>query len=193
MADRPPEPGSSLEDFHMRLMRAFHAQRTYLRPRVDELGLGPGQPKMLVYLAVHGPSSQREVADFFECDPGAVSRMFDSLERAGFVTSASGRDRRTKALALTDRGRKAAAAWDAVCAEEQEVMLAGFTPEERAAFADLLGRARANLWRAIDGGDATGGDDAITTGDATDDATAIDDATATGDGPTINGSEGGEA
>ena len=77
-----PERGSSLEDFHMRLMRAFHAQRAYLRPRVDELGLGPGQPKMLVYLAVHGPSSQREVADFFECDPGAVSRMFDSLERA---------------------------------------------------------------------------------------------------------------
>ena len=94
------EPGASLEDFHMRLMRAFHAQRTYLRPKVDELGLGPGQPKLLVYLAVHGPSSQRELAAFFECDPGAVSRMLDSLERA--------------------------------------------------AFADLLGRARANLWRAID-------------------------------------------
>lgn len=143
-----PERGSSLEDFHMRLMRAFHAQRTYLRPRVDELGLGPGQPKMLVYLAVHGPSSQREVADFFECDPGAVSRMFDSLERVGFVTSAPGRDRRTKALALTERGRAAADSWDAICAEEQEVMLAGFSPEERAAFADLLARARANLWRA---------------------------------------------
>ena len=148
-----PERGSSLEDFHMRLMRTFHAQRTYLRPRVDELGLGPGQPKMLVYLAVHGPSSQREVADFFECDPGAVSRMFDSLERAGFVTSAPGRDRRTKALELTERGRAAADSWDAICADEQEVMLAGFSPEERAAFADLLTRARANLWRAIDDAD----------------------------------------
>lgn len=148
-----PERGSSLEDFHMRLMRAFHAQRTYLRPRVDELGLGPGQPKMLVYLAVHGPSSQREVADFFECDPGAVSRMFDSLERAGFVTSAPGRDRRTKALELTERGRAAADYWDAICADEQEAMLAGFSPEERAVFADLLARARANLWRAIDDAD----------------------------------------
>ena len=29
-------------------------------------------------------------------------------------------------------------------------MLAGFTAEERAAFADLLGRARENLWHAID-------------------------------------------
>ena len=144
------EPGASLEDFHMRLMRAFHAQRTYLRPKVDELGLGPGQPKLLVYLAVHGPSSQRELAAFFECDPGAVSRMLDSLERAGFVTSAPGRDRRTKVAELTEAGCAAAHAWDEVCAAEQDVMLAGFTAEERAAFADLLGRARANLWRAID-------------------------------------------
>ena len=153
MPDLPTEPGSSLEDFHMRLMRAFHAQRAYLKPHVDGLGLGPGQPKMLVYLSVHGPSSQREIADFFECDPGAVSRMFDSLERAGFVTSAPGRDRRTKALALTERGRAAADAWDAVCAGEQEVMLAGFTPEERGTFADLLARARANLWGAINSGE----------------------------------------
>lgn len=145
------ELGASLEDFHMRLMRAFHAQRIYLRPKVDELGLGPGQPKLLVYLAVHGPSSQRELAAFFECDPGAVSRMLDSLERAGFVTSAPGRDRRTKVAELTEAGRVAARAWDEVCAAEQDVMLAGFTAEERAAFADLLGRARENLWRAIDG------------------------------------------
>ena len=147
----PVTPGASLEDFHMRLMRAFHAQRTYLRPRVDELGLGPGQAKLLVYLSVHGQSSQRDLATFFECDPGAVSRMLDALERAGFVTSAPGHDRRTKLAELTEAGRAAAHAWDEVCAAEQEVMLAGFSPEERATFTDLLGRARANLWRAIDG------------------------------------------
>lgn len=146
--------GSSLGDFHMRLMRAFGAQRAYLRPRVEELGLGPGQPKLLVYLAVHGPSSQRELAEFFECDPGAVSRMLDSLERAGFVVSAPGRDRRTKAVTLTERGLSAARAWDEVCAGEQEVMLAGFSPDERAVFADLLSRARANLRRAVDEGEA---------------------------------------
>lgn len=153
MPDRPPR-GSSLTDFHMRLMRAFHAQRTYLKPRVDELGLGPGQAKLLVYLAVHGASSQREVADFFECDPGAVSRMFDALTRAGFVSSAPGRDRRTKPLALTERGLAAADAWDVECAEEQEVMLAGFSPEERAAFADYLVRAHANLRAAAERGEA---------------------------------------
>lgn len=143
--------GRSLEDFHMRLMRAFHAQRAYLRPSVDGLGLGPGQAKLLVYLAVHGPSSQREVAEFFETDPASVSRMFDSLERAGFVTSAPGRDRRTKALELTERGRDAATSWELACDDEQEAMLAGFSSEERRTFADYLSRAHANLRRAAGG------------------------------------------
>ena len=32
--------------FHMLLYRAFHAQRSYLRPYLRELGLGTGQPKL---------------------------------------------------------------------------------------------------------------------------------------------------
>ena len=36
--------------FHMLLYRAFHAQRNFLRPSLGELGLGPGQPKLLNYL-----------------------------------------------------------------------------------------------------------------------------------------------
>ena len=54
--------------------------------------------------------------------------------------------------ASTDADPGRLVAWaDEVCAAEQEVMLAGFAPEERAAFADLLARARANLWCAVDG------------------------------------------
>ena len=137
--------GRSLEDFHLRLLRAFQAQRSYFQPEVASLGLGPGQPKLLVYLAVHGPSSQREVAVFFETDPGAVSRMFESLARAGFVTDAPGPDRRTKLRDLTPSGRAAVEAWELACDREQDVMLRGFSARERERFADYLARARANL------------------------------------------------
>lgn len=140
--------GHSLSDFHMRLFRAFHAQRAYLRPRIAELGMGPGQPKLVTYIAAHGPSTQREIAEFFETDPATVSRMLDALERSGFVTSCQGRDRRTKAIGLTERGLSAADSWDAFCDEEQDVMLEGFSPEERERFADYLERAHANLRRA---------------------------------------------
>ncbi|WP_228478292.1 MarR family winged helix-turn-helix transcriptional regulator [Thermophilibacter immobilis] len=145
--------GRSLADFHMRLYRAFHAQRAYLRPRIARLGMGPGQPKLLTYIAVYGPSTQREIADFFETDPATVSRMLDSLERAGFAQSVPTSDRRTKCLRLTDKGLAAAAAWDLCCDEEQDVMLEGFSPDERGHFARYLERAYANLRRATRGGE----------------------------------------
>ena len=37
--------------FHILLYRAFHAQRNYLRPCFQEIGLGAGQPKLLGYLS----------------------------------------------------------------------------------------------------------------------------------------------
>lgn len=61
--------------FHMLLYRAFHAQHNFLRPSLGELGLGPGQPKLLNYLMNRGPCRQRELADYFEIDPAAVCRM----------------------------------------------------------------------------------------------------------------------
>ena len=72
--------------FHMLLYRAMHAQRSYLRPCLRELGLGTGQPKLLRFLSSHGPCRPKEIADYFEIDPAAVSRMLDVLEKGGFVT-----------------------------------------------------------------------------------------------------------
>ena len=70
----------------MLLYRAFHAQRNILRPDMRALGLGAGQPKLIAYLAANGPCRQRDLADYFEVDPAAISRMVDSLEKGGFIT-----------------------------------------------------------------------------------------------------------
>lgn len=140
-----PVLGRSLDDPHMRVMRVYAAQCGYLRPRAAELGIGQGQPKILVYVAAHGSVSQREIADFFELDPAAVSRSLDALERAGLVATAPGRDRRSKAVTATERGLGTAHAWERVCDAEREVVLGGFTAEERELFMGLLARAHANL------------------------------------------------
>ena len=77
--------------FHMLLYRAFHAQRSYLRPCLGEIGLVVGQPKLITYLACHGPCGQRELAEYFEVDSAAVSRMVDSLENGRFYHQAAQR------------------------------------------------------------------------------------------------------
>ena len=132
--------------FHMLLYRAFHAQRAYLRSGLGDIGLGAGQPKLLSYLAEKGPCSQREMADYFEVDPAAVSRMLESLERGGFIRRQRDENSRRRGLVeITDAGQVALAAWRERCRQLEERMLADFTPEERTQFADFLSRAYRNL------------------------------------------------
>ena len=132
--------------FHMLLYRAFHAQRNYLRPCFGRVGLGAGQPKLLVYLNSHGPCRQKELADYFEIDPAAVSRMIDALERGGFVVRRRDESSRRGDLAeLTDKGRRAVTLCNELFRAVDEQMLQGFTPEERQQFADFLVRAYRNL------------------------------------------------
>lgn len=147
--------GRSLSDPHMLLYRALHAQRSCLRASMADLGLAFGQPKFLSYLAVNGSATQRELADYFLVDPAAVSRAVEALERGGFLTVEPADDRRTKRLALTPRGSEVAATWDLVCDEVDEAALAGFTPEERTAYEDMLLRVRANLERYLREQEAT--------------------------------------
>ena len=132
--------------FHMLLYRTFHAQRNCLRPRLGEIGLGSGQPKLLSYLAAHGPCRQKDLAAYFEVDPANVSRMLDTLEKGGFILrQADGASRRSDLVALTDQGRRAQQVWQGYCTALEERMLDGFSPEEREQFAQYLARAYRNL------------------------------------------------
>lgn len=132
--------------FHMLLYRAFHAQRGALRPHLGELSLGTGQPKVLGYLIRSGPSRQRQLAEYCEVDPAAISRMLDSLQKGGFVIRQTDeQNRRCEQIVITQRGREAYETWQGFCGEMEEQMLAGFTEQERAQFADYLARAYRNL------------------------------------------------
>lgn len=132
--------------FHLLLYRAFHMQRSYLRPCLREIGLGSGQPKLLSYIAAHPHCRPKELADYFEIDPAAVSRMLDTMEKSGFIVRrADDRNRRSACLSLTEAGAEAFHGWRAHCQREDAVMLRGFTEKEKAQFADFLVRAYRNL------------------------------------------------
>ena len=132
--------------FHMLLYRAFHAQRSYLRPCLGEIGLVVGQPKLITYLASRGPCGQRELAQYFEVDSAAISRMVDSLEKGGFITRRpSEENRRCNSIELTEKGQRANQAWREQCGAMEALMLEGFSEKERTQFAEYLSRAYQNL------------------------------------------------
>ena len=129
--------GTSLNDLHMRVSFAYRLMRNYTTPSSRALGLGPGQPRILSYVAAHGPCTQREIAAHYYIDASAVSRMLDNLERGGFLQCEPGRDRRSKEVHLTDAGATlAAASVDRVLAIEERAALR-LSQEERLAILAL--------------------------------------------------------
>ena len=137
------------KSFHMLLYRAFHMQRSFLHPCLRTLGLGSGQPKLLSYLNAHPDCRPKELAEYFEIDPAAVSRMLRSLEKSGFITRrAGGKSRRSARILVTEAGKQAERGWRAHCEREEAIMLRGFSDAEKAQFADFLTRAYSNLHNA---------------------------------------------
>ena len=134
------------QTLHMLLYRAFHAQRGELRPSLNRLGLGTGQPRILGYLMRNGAASQNELADYSEVDPSAISRMLESMQKGGFITrKASENDKRSGVVDITELGRKAYAEWRNDCDIVEERMLKGFNDEEKAELMKFLRRVYSNL------------------------------------------------
>lgn len=134
------------QTLHMLLYRAFHAQRGELRPSLNRLGLGTGQPRILGYLVRNGAASQKELADYSEVDPSAISRMLESMQKGGFITrKASENDKRSGVVDITELGRKAYAEWRNDCDIVEERMLKGFNDEEKTELMNLLKRVYTNL------------------------------------------------
>ena len=134
------------QTLHMLLYRAFHAQRGELRPSLNRLGLGTGQPRILGYLMRNGAASQKELADYSEVDPSAISRMLESMQKGGFITrKASENDKRSGVVDITELGRKAYAEWRNDCDIVEERMLKGFNDEEKAELMKFLRRIYSNL------------------------------------------------
>lgn len=131
--------------FHMLLYRAFHAQRSCLRPHVARLGLGAGQPKLLWYLA--GTA----------LPPAGAGGIFRNRPRrcvphAGFLGKgrlccaqrAAGRPP-ADVVRLTEKGGAACAEWQECCRALERKMLQGFTRREAEQFSEYLARAYRNL------------------------------------------------
>ena len=134
------------QTLHMLLYRAFHAQRGELRPSLNRLGLGTGQPRILGYIMRNGAASQKELADYSEVDPSAISRMLESMQKGGFITrKASENDKRSGVVDITELGRKAYAEWRNDCDIVEERMLKGFNDEEKAELMKFLRRVYSNL------------------------------------------------
>lgn len=88
-----------------------------------------------------GPCSQNHLGRLIFLDAATIKGVVDRLRVRGFVTAlADPKDRRRRAVAFTDRGRKVTQAAIVVAAEITATTLAPLTKEERRTLVKLLSK-----------------------------------------------------
>ena len=102
-------------------------------------GLTQTQFAALAKLHEVGPCSQNHLGRLIYLDAATIKGVVDRLALRGFVSALNDpKDRRRRAVALTDRGREATEAAIKIAAEITAATLTPLTPDEQRAIGRLL-------------------------------------------------------
>ena len=102
-------------------------------------GLTQTQFAALAKLYEVGPRSQNQLGRLIYLDAATIKGVVDRLVARGFVTAVNDpKDRRRRAVTLTERGRQVTATAQLVAAEITAATLAPLNEDERQAVAKLL-------------------------------------------------------
>jgi len=100
---------ATLDAIWSKLFPLFISKRDSFFRAMGAHGLTPPHGMALTML-IDGPQRMRDIADHMVCDASYVTAIVDRLEELGLATrQPSATDRRVKEIALTAKGREAAA------------------------------------------------------------------------------------
>lgn len=117
--------------------------------RVRSLGLTGPQARLLLSLDLHPNENQAFYAERLEIEPITLTRIADRMEDAGWLErQPDPGDRRARILHLTDKSRGIVDQLQMAVEGLFDDMLAGFSPSERAQFAQMMERISGNILAA---------------------------------------------
>ena len=115
---------------------------------LEPLGLRAGQVSFLATLYHHDGLSQDELASRLHIDKGTTCRALHGLEEAGYVRRESDEtDRRVKRVYLTDLATENRRAFFCVLRGWNEILLDGFSEDERDQIMEVVRRLADNAAR----------------------------------------------
>jgi len=133
-------------ELHTAITQTFHVQKNKTRPGMMEIGLSPGQPKVLTYLSTHDHCMQKDIATALDIEPATVSQILNNMVQSGLLKrSAPAERKRAESISITEKGREYYIKWKQLCKEIEEVSLQGFTQCEKDQFLDYFCRMYQNL------------------------------------------------
>lgn len=130
------------------LLRAERSRKQLIRPKLQELGLTPGQGQVgILNRLLQRPNiSQRELADLCHLDVTTMSRSLDRLEEEGFLRREKNPGcRRSYQICLTQAGEKKAREVQEVLRQMDEVICKDLTEEEHSEFLRIMRKICENM------------------------------------------------
>jgi DNA-binding MarR family transcriptional regulator len=125
------------------------------RELLAPFGLEPREFALLRSVAAREGDSQQAIGERMGIAPSRMVAFVDTLEQRGLLERRQNpKDRRARALFLTDEGRDLLGRAFQVAAEHERALSQGFNAAEREQLLELLGRVGAHLGLPIDVHDA---------------------------------------
>jgi DNA-binding MarR family transcriptional regulator len=120
--------------------------RSSSRLYLERFGVGVTEWRVISQLAIEPGIPAQRICEVIILDKGAVSRSVATLVAAGHVAERTdGRDARRQLLELTASGYALHDRLIAVAIAREQLMLEGFTAQERGQLVDFLRRLQARL------------------------------------------------
>lgn len=131
------------------LFRVMHRYGSLNFSKFQKLGIHPGQLPVFVILQKQEGISLREMADRLHIKPPTVTVTIQRLEKAGFVfKKPDDKDQRINRIYLTDKGKALSENMLQLVQEDEQVLVEGFSEEEKEMVMSFLQRMVENLMQA---------------------------------------------
>ena len=133
------------------MIRTDHMHRCLLDSRVRGIGIHRTQHRILMHLARRDKlPSQKELAEWLDVTPAAVTGAIKKLEAAGYVERSLGQDNRYNELRITDKGRELVSLSREIFSSTDRSLFDGFTDEELNVYIGCLEKLEGNIRRQLD-------------------------------------------
>lgn len=120
--------------------------RSMIDSQVKSLGIHRTQHRILMHLARYEKlPSQKELAEYLNITPAAVTCALKKIEKDGYVERTLGHDNRYNELRITDKGRKLVLETKKLFSEVDSRMFDGFTESDLDAYIAYHERLQSNI------------------------------------------------
>ncbi len=124
----------------------FRSINIYLSKELEPYGIGSGQFPFLMRLLHRDGVSQETLASMLRYDRATITRSLNKLEETSYIIrKRDPSDKRAYRVYLTDSGQRMRPLFFKLSEQLNEVLLQGFSIEEKAMFISMVERAAMNM------------------------------------------------